>query len=42
MENFRKNFNKNGQKSPIIFQFVKQFTKTVKARDNISKKFENR
>ena len=39
---FRKNFNKNGQKSPIIFQFVKQFTQTVKARDNIYRKFENR
>ena len=27
---------------PVLFQFVKKYTKTVKARDNIYRKFENR
>lgn len=42
MEEFKNNFNKNEQKSPIIFQFVKKYTQTVKARDNIFRKWENR
>ena len=39
MTQFRNNFNKNGKKSPIIFQFVKKYTETVKARDNIYQKW---
>ena len=42
MSDFRTNFNKHGQKSPIIFQFVKKYTQTVKARDNIYHKWETR
>lgn len=39
---FRENFHKNNQQTPIIFQFVKKYTKTVKARDNIYRKWEQR
>ena len=42
MGEFKDNFNKNEQKSPIIFQFVKKYTQTIKARDNIFRKWENR
>ena len=39
---FRNNFHKYDNQTPIIFQFVKKYTKTVKARDNIYQKWEQR
>jgi hypothetical protein len=38
----RVRYSKNCKQTAIIYQFVKQYTTTVKARDNIYQKWENR
>ena len=38
----RDNFHKINQQTPIIYEFVKKYTKIVKARDNIYHKWEHR
>jgi hypothetical protein len=38
----RRQYQKNDKQNIIIYQFVKKYTRIVKARDNIYRKWENR